>query len=88
MNLTSCPRCGSENITAGQLIGRGAPVGFFPAGLRFWSLKAGGLQLPVAGLEGSHAQACTACGLVWSEIDATRLTTMLREAGTDDTRTL
>lgn len=82
---TSCPKCRSETITPGQLVG-GGPVGFFPAGLRFWSLKTGGLALPVAGIEGSHAQACTACGLVWSQIDAPRLLEMLREAGTDETR--
>lgn len=86
MNDTSCPRCGSGTVTPGRLIGGGAPVAFFPGGLRFWSLKTGGLELPVAGIEGSHAQACTACGLVWSQIDAPRLLTMLREAGTDQTR--
>lgn len=76
-----CPACGSPVTTAGNFFGR-APMGFLPAGLRFWTLKA--RPLPFRG--DGRPRACTACGLVWVRVDPAVLRKVLSEAGTDETR--
>jgi hypothetical protein len=80
-NDQHCPACGATAISTGQFFGR-APVGFLPAGLRFWTFKARSVAFP----SGAHARACTACGLVWVWVDAGALRQVLGEAGTDETR--
>lgn len=76
-----CPACGAAAITAGKFFGR-PPMGFLPAGLRFWTWKA----RPVAFPAGATPRACTACGLVWMHVDAESLRQVIGEAGTEDTR--
>lgn len=80
-HLDQCPACKATDITRGRFFGR-PPMGFEPAGLRFWTLKA--RPLPFTG--GGKPRACTACGLVWVQVEPERLRRMLREAGTDETR--
>jgi hypothetical protein len=71
-----CPACGATTITAGQFFSR-RPVGFLPARLRFWTLKA----RPVAFTTGANPRACTACGLVWVRVDPAELRGVISEAG-------
>jgi hypothetical protein len=75
-----CPACKSADVTAGKFFGR-APFGFLPAGLRFWTFKARPVPFPTD----APLRACTACGLVWLEVDAGVLRQILRDAGTDET---
>src|SRR5688500_18819149 len=86
-----CPQCGASEVARGRLSG-GRRGTFGPEGLRFWTLTVGILPLDERSDPGSPpssaiAHACTACGLVWTYVDPDRLRTVLREAGTDDTRT-
>ena len=76
-----CPACGATDVTPGRLLGADA-VGFLPAGLRFWTLRAH--ALPFA--RGGAPCACPACGLVWVRVGPARLRRMLQDAGTDETR--
>ena len=86
----SCPACGAAPAIHGRL-NDGRPATFTPAGLRFWSLTVGMVPLvdrstPGAPPLSATAHACLACGLVWTHVDADRLRTVLREAGTEETR--
>jgi hypothetical protein len=74
-----CPACSGKAITAGQFFGR-RPLGFLPAGLRFWTTKA----RPIA-FSASGPLACTACGLVWLRVEAALLRQVIREAGRHET---
>jgi hypothetical protein len=76
-----CPACGAAETTAGRFFGR-VPMGFLPAGLRFWTFKA----RPVAFARDSAPRACTACGLVWLQVEPAALRRVISEAGTDATR--
>lgn len=85
-----CPGCGASDVARGRL-NDGRPGTFSPEGLRFWTLTLGMLPLQDRSDPGSPtpttiAHACTACGLVWSHVDPERLRTVLRDAGTEDTR--
>ena len=87
-----CPECGASDVARGRL-NDGRPGTFTPEGLRFWTLTVGMLPLHDRSDPGSPplsaaAHACTACGLVWSHVDPERLRTVLRDAGTDDTRAM
>lgn len=73
-------------------LSQGRPGTFSPEGLRFWTLTVGMLPLhdrsdPGSPASTGTAHACTACGLVWTYVDPERLRAVLREAGTDETRT-
>lgn len=71
-----CPACGATPTTAGHFFGR-RPMGFLPAGLRFWTMKA----RPIPFAADVDPRACTACGLVWVRVDATVLRQVIDEAG-------
>lgn len=71
-----CPACGATPTTRGRFFGR-RPMGFLPAGLRFWTMKA----RPVGFTPGTDPYACTACGLVWVRVDAAELRQVIGDAG-------
>lgn len=79
-NAQGCPACGAKEVTAGQFFAR-KPVGFLPAGLRFWTFKA----RPVPFSPDAAPHACLTCGLVWLRVDPAHLHRVLQEAGTDET---
>ena len=79
-----CPACGATTITADQFFGRGRPVGFLPAGVRFWTLRARPVPFPSA----ADPRAYTACGLVWLRADPALLRQVISEAGRDETKRL
>ena len=85
--MSACPRCQSPHTVAGQLLGeRGRALGFKPVSVRFWTFKPTMVALSAPPLLGPNATSCTACGLVWSEVDPTQLRDVLRAAGTEATR--
>jgi hypothetical protein len=85
-----CPACGAMQTTRGRLAA-GRPGTFTPTGLRFWTLTIGMVPLLDRSAPGTPplsatAHACLACGLVWTHVDPERLRTVLRDAGTAETR--
>jgi hypothetical protein len=89
--ILQCPGCGATNVARGR-INDGRPGTFTPEGLRFWTLTVGMMPLHDRSDPGSpdlsgSAHACTTCGLVWTHIEPERLRTVLRDAGTEATRT-
>ena len=86
----SCPACGATNAIRGRL-NDGRPGTFTPEGLRFWTTTPGMVPLmdrstPGAPPLSATAHACLGCGLVWTHVDPERLHTVMREAGTAETR--
>lgn len=82
-----CPRCASPHVVAGTIMGdRWRASAFKPAGVRFWTFTGTVLALLAPAFLEPNGKACVACGLVWTEVDARALRTVLREAGTDETR--
>ncbi len=71
-----CPACGAAPTTTGHFFGR-RPMGFLPAGLRFWTMKA----RPIAFTRGVDPRACPACGLVWVRVDPAELRQVIAGAG-------
>ena len=74
----SCPRCQSAKIVEGKhfnWIAGGTAQYFQPKELRFLS-SSSHIRIKKPGF-----LACTNCGLLWSEIDARKLETLLTESG-------
>ena len=83
-----CPRCANSQVARGAFRGeRGSAYAFRPVGLRFWTFRPKAVPLLPRGLWEPNAMGCLACGLVWSEVDAVQLRTVIERAGTDETLT-
>ena len=82
-NIPKCPRCNSDHSVKGCILGQGdAGLGFV---FRAQSLKA----LSVLGTDLSipkQAFACCDCGLMWLEMNAKKLTKIIKTKGTDQLR--
>ena len=80
MATECCPRCGSEDVTAGITRGIREGTGFFvPRGLRRWSFRFW------PGVRASaHSIACLSCGLLWSSVAPEELRAFLDKHGADD----
>ncbi len=75
----TCPRCGSAHVVHGSVARHG---GFRPEELRWFSLS---FQLPEVPVPSASA-ACTACGLVWGELDADALRQKLHDLGNEEVK--
>ena len=73
-----CPRCGKALVVRGTIYRQ---RGFRPAGLKLFTLS---FQLFSEVALSSEASACTACGLVWCELNAAKLRKKLRDLGNDE----
>ena len=83
-----CPRCASAQVARGAFRGeRGRAYAFRPVGLRFWTFRPTAVALLPRGLWEPNAMGCLGCGLVWSEVDAAKLRTIIERAGTEETLT-
>jgi hypothetical protein len=76
-----CPRCGKELVINGSFP-KAFRFGFSPEELRLFSLS---LQFPEVPITTSPA-ACAACGLVWAELDPSRLRQKLHDLGNEEVR--
>ena len=76
-----CPRCGKKLVVHGSFQTHGR-FGFRPEELRLFSLS---LQFPEVSLTTAPA-ACAACGLVWAELDTSRLRQKLHDLGNEEVR--
>lgn len=74
--MTECPRCKSVKIVSGSYPNESGSC-FAPKGLRIWKFVWSGT--PVNKL----FEACTDCGLFWSQVDQRELLKILQTAGTD-----
>ena len=76
-----CPRCGSSRIVTGKGMhdSESDMSGFFVPSLPGWKLIST-YAIPFE----SPLQACADCGLVWGEIDAESMTTLISKAGTKE----
>jgi Zn-finger nucleic acid-binding protein len=83
-NTDVCPRCAAHKIVDGDIYGEDRATKFWPNGLRH--LQFTGRLVPLRGKFGSSVHACTACGLLWSEVDAGELLHLMRNTGTAATR--
>ncbi|HKG93126.1 MAG TPA: hypothetical protein VKA84_14575 [Gemmatimonadaceae bacterium] len=73
---------GIRRTLAGTLFGANTRVHFDPqSGLRWTSLFSGNLYV-----EQQSTRACSACGLVWTQLSPEALRDKLRKWGTDATR--
>jgi len=82
-NPSSCPVCQSRGLVEGRILSDGSESGyaakFFPSGLRLLLLRRS------VRLTGKEAfKACTQCGHVWSQLDATALRELLQRGASDD----
>lgn len=77
-----CPRCGKGLVMHGSFSNRGVRFGFRPEELRLFSLSFQFPEVPVS----IAAAACASCGLVWAELDATKLRQKLHDLGNEDVR--
>jgi hypothetical protein len=77
-----CPRCGKALVLHGSFYTGGVRFGFRPEELRLFSLS---LQVPETPISRAAA-ACAACGLVWTQLDATTLRQKLHDLGNEDVR--
>jgi hypothetical protein len=71
-----CPRCGSADVTAGWIYGRGPIVRFRPQGLGLWSFLLGrGVSLK------NPTVACLSCGLIWSSMPPEEIRAFIKRHG-------
>lgn len=76
-----CPRCGGELVIHGSFQTRGR-FGFRPEELRLFSLSLQFAEVPLT----AAPAACASCGLLWAELDPSRLRQKLDDLGNDDVR--
>lgn len=82
-NPSSCPVCQSRELVEGRIVADGSDSGsaekFFPSGLRLLLLRRS------VRLTGKEAfKACTQCGHVWNQLDATALRELIEDGASDD----
>jgi hypothetical protein len=77
-----CPRCKSQRVAIGKLIGSSGTVVFQPGELRNFTLTL------LGGVEPSVAQfsSCLDCGFLWGQIDHAKLEAFIRKHCTEETQ--
>lgn len=78
----TCPVCQSPAVIEGRILADGSEDGhaerFFPAGIRFLTLKR---SVRLTGRQTFNA--CTQCGHLWNTLDATGLRELIEHGGTE-----
>ena len=83
MNIPKCPKCGSTHTVKGRILGQGdAGLGFVFRAHSLKALRLLGTDLSIP----KQAFACCDCGLMWLEINAKKLTKIIKTKGTDQLR--
>ena len=82
-NDSNCPACQSRAVVEGRILADGSENGsaerFFPRGLRLLLLRRS------VRLTGKQAfKACTQCGHVWSQLDATALRELIDDGASEE----